>query len=39
MTSRYYSGLYCISCLTIMTEDTHGNFRCGKCQVRVGVLR
>ena len=36
---RYYSKLYCISCLNDMDEDVKGNFRCSKCQVIIGVLK
>lgn len=36
---RYYSGLFCLSCLSVFDEDTKGNFRCPRCKVEVGVLR
>lgn len=37
--NRYYSGLFCISCLCDMDEDVKGNFRCPHCRVEIGVLR
>ena len=36
---RYYSGLFCISCLEVFDENKKGNFSCPHCKVLVGVLR
>jgi len=36
---RTYSGLFYLLCLFVMDEDSKGVFYCGKCRIRVGVLK